>query len=362
MKVLVADEVWGSTSVDPLELAAVLRLCDAGRHILQLSPSGRKLAAAWVERHACDLLRARLMHVLEDNHRRAPNIGAQWAQITVVVEGTDWTRARLTAPLASRLLARPLKLLVENSRNDRAFLLQIAEPAARRSLNKAIKAGWIEFEMGGGILEILQRVRGFIVEVGSLDDQAWIELARLWVMFDRDANPDDRSQESDPSCRVRIAAAQLIRPWALAAHQLERRAIENYVPGRTLRDWWCGQARTSKQRIERDKRVEAFLTEAESAGLTREARRFYNMKRGLLGDVTKACREEVRRGERTLTDGDLDPMFRGLSPEVRDRLAGGGFDDAAAAFSAGVIDDRALSEEVNRAERRRLIGSIQDRM
>lgn len=362
MKVLVMDEVWDSKSVDPLELTAVLRLCEAGRHILHLSPTGRKAATAWVERHARDSLRARLIHVLEDNQRRSPNVGAQWAQITIVVDVTDWTQARVTVSLASRLLARPLKLLVENSRNDRAFLLQIAEPAARRSLNRAIRAGWIEFEMGGGINEVLQRLRGFNLEVGSLDDQTWIELARLWVMFDRDADPGDRSQESDASRRVREAAAQLTSPWALAAHQLERRAIENYIPGRTLRDWWCGQAKTNKQRIERDKRAEAFLKETDSAALTPEARHFYNMKRGLLGDVTKACREQVRRGDRTLADEDLDPLFRGLSHEIRERLAGGGFDDIAAAFSAGAIDDRALSEEVSRGERRRLISSIEDRM
>lgn len=360
MKVAVADDVWSSASVDPLELVAVLRLC-ADRHVLLLSPSERALAAAWIKRQT-DMrggLQARLLHVLETNRRRASNLGSHGAQIVVVVKDKDWTRGLLTPPLAARLLSRPLKLLVENSRNDRAFLLMIAEPAARRELRKAIDAGWIEFEMGGGLQEILQRIRSFTVGGGQRDDQAWIELARLWVMFDRDADPGDRSRESKHSRNVLDAAAVLQSPWALAVHQLKRRAIENYVPSRTLQDWWCTQAKTSASRHARELLVAAFL---DGQGLQPAARHSYNMKRGLLGDVSKSCRDEVRRGARVLTDNDLDPLFRGLQPHIRNLLASGGFDDVAAAFSSNVIPDNALYTEVDVAERRRLIGSIQDRM
>lgn len=356
------DEVWTSASVDPLEMVAVLRLCDADRHLLLLSPSGRERATQWIHGQTRDgsAMRARLLHVLEANRRRATNAAEDGVQISVVANATDWSRARLAAPLASRLLGRPLKLLVENSRNDRAFLLQIAEPAASRELKKAIEAGWIEFEMGGGLHEIHQRIRSFSNSAGPLPDHARIELARLWVMFDRDADPSDRTQESQHSRRVREDAAKLTIPWPLAANQLERRAIENYIPTSVLRDWWCTRAKSSPSRVEREQRVEAFL---DVDGLSTNARRSYNMKRGLLGDVSPQRRAEIRKGGPPLTDGDLDPIFHGLKPALRDRLAGGGFDDVAAAFAEpGVIRSDALHKEVGPAERRRLVASIRDRM
>lgn len=199
-------------------------------------------------------LQARLLHVLETNRRAATSARSSGAQITVVVDSMDWARARLTPRLASRLLRRPLKLLVENSRNDRAFLLRIAEPGPRRELQAAIEAGWIEFEMGGGIHEIYQRIRSFTPEVGPLADHAMIELARLWIMFDRDSAPGDRTQESEHSRRLREQAAALTIPWPLAAQQLERRAIENYIPADAIRVWWCTRASTNNTRLAREQR------------------------------------------------------------------------------------------------------------
>jgi len=360
LEVQVADEVWQGAAVDPLDLVAILGLCDARRHILKLHPKGRAHATAWIEAHTGGGLRARLLDVLRANQSRAPNTTQGNARITVVADTTDWTRARLTPPLAARLLRRPLKLLVENSRNDRAFLLQLAEPSSRRELQKALEAGWIEFEMGGGLQEIHHRLRSLTAEVGATPDHAMIELARLWVMFDRDAHPEDPTRESERSRQVREQAARLTTPWPLAAHQLERRAIENYVPPRVIREWWCARAPNNASRLDRERRAEAFLA---ANGLSDDARRSYNMKKGLLGDVVPKRRKEIRGDGPPLDDTDLHPLFRGLPPQVRDGLAAGGFDDLAAAFGeSGVIRDSDLHHEVDRSERRRLVASIQDRM
>jgi len=362
VKVGVLDDVWLS-STSPLHMLAVLELCDTRRHLLLLSPKGRKHALDWVDAHARDgsALKVQLMHVLEANRRAGTNASTDGAMITVVADGTDWNMARLVPPLASRLLRRPLKLLVENSRNDRAFLLKLAEPRARRELDMAIKAGWIEFEMGGGIHEIHQRLLGFTGKAHQIADHLRIELARLWVMFDRDADLNDRSKESDRSRQVRECAAQLTIPWPLAAHQLERRTIENYVPAETIRGWWCGQARTSADRIEREQLAKGFL---DSGGLATTARRFYNMKRGLRGDVPDRRKKEDRHTTRPpLVDGDLDPLFRGLQPATRDCLAQRGFRGLADAFGeVGAVSDRALAQEVALGERRRLVASILERM
>lgn len=198
---------------------------------------------------------------------------------------------------------------------------------------------------------------GLTPQLGPTSDHAMIELSRLWVMFDRDAAPGDPSQESEHSRRVREHAAKLTVPWLLAAHQLERRAIENYVPSSVIRQWWCARAQTGQSRREREARAEAFL------GLSAAARRSYNMKKGLLGDVASERRKKIRGGGPPLADNDLPPLFRGLPPAIRDRLATGGFADIAAAFSEpGVIRNNDLDEEVGPAERRRLMASIQDRI
>lgn len=74
MKVRVLDDVWLS-STSPLDMLAVLELCDTRRHLLLLSPEGRKHAVHWVDVHARDgsALKVQLMHVLKANRRAGTN-------------------------------------------------------------------------------------------------------------------------------------------------------------------------------------------------------------------------------------------------------------------------------------------------
>ena len=362
MKVCVTGDVWSSGSTRPLDVLAVLELCDARRHVLLLSPSGRQQATQWIDEHTRDksALKVQLLRLLEENQRAGPFAPADGAMITIVADKTDWNRARFVPTLALRLLRRPLKLLVENSRNDRAFLLKLAEPGPRDKLRAAIEAGWIEFEMGGGLSEIHQRLLGFSGDAHMLADHLKVELARLWLMFDRDIDPLDHTQESKQSRKLREYAAQLTVPWPLAAHQLERRAIENYIPAETIRGWWCGQADTNAARLARERRAEAFLA---NTGLSLQARQSYNMKRGLLGDLSDKRRTEIRGAGPPLDDAELDPLYRNLPPSVRGPLKTGGFKDLANAFKEpGVVSDRALNQEVRPGERRRLVASILARM
>lgn len=239
----------------------------------------------------------------------------------------------------------------------------MAEPAARRILDEAVERGWIEFEMGGGITEIWRRLE-FLAAAGPNDHTRMVERARLWLMFDRDADSADRSQPSQDSERVRRLAEQIDTPWPLAANQLDRRSIENYVPPHTLRAWWCHQPRSAQAVQRRQSLVQAFLTDETRGGPSDLARRHFNMKRGLLGDLPRARRDQVERAGPPLQDSDLDPLFRALDPGVRDALAqGGGFKDVGAAFSEpGAVVDNDLHHEVDPAERRRLLGSILSRM
>lgn len=365
MIVITEASVWAVGAVDPLELLALLAVCAERRHTLLLDKKRSQQVEAWLEAqlHSKGPLRRRINQVLEDNRRRASNAPSGDVRITVTSGPADWERARLKPAQAVRLLQRPLKLLVENSRNDGAFLRLMAEPADRRNLEDALRRGWIEFEMGGGIPELKHRLK-LLTNASLNDDTAMIERARLWLMFDRDAHPADRSRESDDSREVRELAERIRTPWALAAHQLERRAVENYVPARTLRDWWCGQAETPQRRLDREQLVEAFLMDETRGGLSAKARKYFNMKKGLLRDIEQKKREDISQGKSQLTDADLDPLFRGLDPGIRERLrTGGGFTDLAEAFSSpGAIDETAFSQEVSPQERRRILASLFSRM
>lgn len=354
MNVVFDRAVWSDPQLDPLALVSILAACSPSRHTLILDPRDRLTIDQWLLTHIGERgeLRRRLAQILENSRRAAPHSRSASPTITVSIGPSDWTQARLSPAHAARLLQRPLKLLVENSRNDRAFLLRLAEPAARRALEHALREGWIEFEMGGGLQEIHHRVKEL---AANSEPEAMIARARLWVMFDRDAHDADRARESDASRRLRELAATVIVPWPLSAHQLERRAIENYVPLAALLRWWCAQC-SAAEMSRRVERAQAF------ADLAPKIRHNFNMKRGLLGDIRRERREALQANGRPPDDADLDPLFRAIDPALRGPLSRG-FDRLADAFSApGEVRDNDLHDEVSPRERRRLVESILDRM
>ena len=354
MNVVVDHEIWGDPQVDPLAVVSILTACSSRRHTLIIHPRDRPRIQAWIDTNTGEQggLRRRLKRLVDETSRISPQAASTAAMITVVRGVSDWTRAHLCPEHAARALLRPLKLLVENSRNDGAFLLRIAEPSSRRALEHALQEGWIEFEMGGGLEELLQRIRAL---ASHNDTATMIARARLWVMFDRDAHDTDRSRESDASGRMRQLAATVTVPWPLRAHQLERRAIENYVPLATLQRWWRGHG-PAPEASRRAARVEAFCT------LPATVRHSFNMKKGLLGDLPKARRIQLSASGGVPNDAELDPVFRSIDPSLRVALSGG-FEGAAAAFSTpGAVQDNDLCDEVSPPERRRLIQSILERM
>lgn len=352
MIVTFEDAIWSDNAVNPLDLLSVLATCMHRRHQLLL-PRGSGTTPGideWIEQHMPQKTgaRQRLVKLVEVSRRTGHQAG-KGVKITVVAGRSDGARRRFCVQDAARLLERPLRLLVENARNDRAFLLKVLEPSARRELNKALELGWVEFEMGGGITEIKCRLE----DLKSADDiSRIINRGRLWVMFDRDAHADDRSLESEQSRALREVAAQISTPWPLVAHQLERRAIENYVPVPVIRRWWCFFE--GKDPESRHKKAEAF------AKLAPEVRHNFNMKGGLLSDLRVDTRKKDRSVEQ-LTDVNLDPLYRQIAIEDREHLKDG-FPQLAKAFSEGVIQDNELHHEVSRPERRRLIETIRERM
>jgi len=243
------------------------------------------------------------------------------AEIWVVAPGAqdvDWGRARLGIKDAARVLRRPFKLLLENRRGDWAFLLRPASPTQRRDLEQARKNGWLEVQ-GGGMGE-MKRELEILVTAPPDDSAAWAAKMRLWVMFDRDAHPQDRAQPSQQSNEIRALCEDpaMSHPWSLGFHQLRRRAIENYLPIKVLRAW---QRRGSgRQRTQRRTAIDALAALATKNAL---AHWQYNMKHGLLGDLHGDVRHEIRGQAREIRDQELDPLFQGLDRDERRALASG---------------------------------------
>ncbi len=179
-----------------------------------------------------------------------------------IVDDPEASDSELRLPLADalRVLERPLRLLVENAENDGAFLRTVAFDHWKTKLARALDAGWVEFEHGGGLESMLSLLEGR----GSSDR------LRLWVLFDSDA----REPES-PSARSEVVRAYC-EAHRIAHHQLRRRAAENYLPLPALVAW--------TQIVPRNTRKKHHLTYLAFKEMNAPRRHHYNMRQGFAKD------------------------------------------------------------------------------
>lgn len=369
MIVIVQDTTWSDDTVKDLDKLALVAACAKGRHVLlnlpSMPPSQRSGkaqppgVATWLS-SLSQKLRQEIELVFDHGLERYPGANQPDVIQLRVAPGKDrWREVTVTPATAAEMLQRPLKLLLENRRNDLAFLLRMAEPIHRERLRKALHLGWVEPEMGGGLPELKRRLEALRDPPTTAER---IALARLWVMFDRDANEEDCSRPSTLSEETLALCRNLVIPWQLAHHQLTRRSIECYVPAKTLHDWWPNQVESIKKKQQRRRQVEAFLRREQDGGMRREARHVFNFKKGLDGDRRSKTRRDPEQTKRTLSDEDLDPMFHGLHTDVRDALAKG-FRGLAEAFSAdGAIQEDVFRREVDSTERTKLLDSLFSRL
>ncbi|WP_265595996.1 hypothetical protein [Verrucomicrobium sp. BvORR106] len=185
-------------------------------------------------------------------------------------------------------LARPFRILVENRRNDRAFLLSFAKPWMREKIVNFESQGWLIFDHCGGLGEMLNSLR-------DMRERA-IEQLRTYVVFDHDglrrARPSQSSTLVSEACQPHILF-----------HRLERRMIENYMP-RELLGIWANKEKKAEL-------VAAFLS------LNEEQRHFYNFKGGLHSDARR-------------TDDPEANTFSGLDSTRTNQLRNG--------FGRGIVD------------------------
>jgi hypothetical protein len=274
--VLLRGELFEGEETDDL---ALLRIFDEGRgrYKVRTKPAYRPRSETtfhrWLTRQTPrvqDQIRIVLERGLKETEFDIPG-----GEPTIIVERRSapaWpdnlAKGQVKLPLdkASDLLKRPLRLLLENGRNDWGFLNKVVPSDWRERWDRAIEGRWIEQENGGGITEM----RKIIEHQISLDHARRV---LTWVMFDCDGSKPGES--SDDSRKARDACEQ----WCVAHHALVRRAIENYIPEETLREW--ARRRTRADRKEMQQRVEAYVAMRE------EERHYYNLKAGIHGDLAQ---------------------------------------------------------------------------
>lgn len=207
----------------------------------------------------------------------------------------DASPPRLTISDALRLVDTPFRVVLENGRYDRAFLLAMMSSATREYFEWLERSDQIIFWGAGGIGEL----RAVLDEQIAMKDHRRLT---HWVLFDSDApSPGNRSSDAE---RV-IASCQAS---GLPFHCLKRRAIENYLPKGALYDW----AETRNFRTQRRPLIEAFFQMSEPQ------RHHFHMKSGFS--------ETPSAGEQAL--------YAGLQHRVRSRLASGIDRKLSEAFSA----------------------------
>jgi hypothetical protein len=179
-----------------------------------------------------------------------------------VVDGvaSDWTASppKLSPSAAINLVDTPFKILLENGRYDRAFLLAMVPPANRPFLQWLEHSDQLVFLGAGGLGELRMLVEE---QIAQKDHRRLTH----WAMFDSDASaPNLLSDDA-------TAALDACRAADVPCHALERRALENYVPKAALYDWAASEPRQATQRRTL---IDAFFR------MNEDQRRHYHFKTG----------------------------------------------------------------------------------
>ena len=148
---------------------------------------------------------------------------------------------RLAVADAVRLLREPLRVMVENGRNDGAMLRALAtiDPDLAAHWDVLLRDRHVELDHGGGLPEMHERLRDRL-----RDDP--LQRLRYFALFDSDAVAPDTP--SAPSCALRDWCRPRNRPLRVGHHQLQRRAAENYLPPPALTRWSEAQADQIRRR------------------------------------------------------------------------------------------------------------------
>ncbi len=308
----------------PLDVLGLLGLCVRMGHVVG---SRESVVARWASE-----LSPAVGVAAEDlfaKHRELLGTVDNKHAIMVGAGQSDWSNKTLGLEDAWRFVRTPLEVLLENERGDWLFLRRIATPAQRQILDDAIGRGALAIRQGGGIGELKKSVDA--LHDGPEELGTRVRRLRTWVMFDRDADPNDNRNPDAVAVQTAAACSKRVAtdPWHLGFHRLKRRHIESYIPDRLLRKWTSRKGHYLQAAAQGLKDLRSTNADAADS---------LHMKGGLRMAFDKAIRDglthasspnrERRRGdEATLVDWP-EPWPSVLSDVRADLLAGFGGDVA----------------------------------
>ncbi|MCP4697327.1 MAG: hypothetical protein GY862_10810 [Gammaproteobacteria bacterium] len=255
MKVIIEASVFTDPQIAQTDLHALFNMGCKRRHWLQTESVQE--VKNWLQRQE-PKLQAEYELALEDGIDQDVLHPAVHTLRISCRESAEERQDEMTLPLAEAItfLHRPLKILVEDNINDKNFMLAAATGENKQKLHECLEKEWIEFEHGGGMGSIQSRVK-----IIRSDKQM---LMSTWVLFDSDAlcpgNPSEQSERLRRLCGNEVEH-----------HQLQRRAMENYLPVPLLEKWAGGD-------WEKRRKIKVFKR------LTEPQRFHFNMKGGFKAD------------------------------------------------------------------------------
>lgn len=230
MEVELRSELLGDAQREDLMLLSLCAFGGMGRHrILRDNPTAWN---DWAESLPADL-RDEVLLAWDESDRQAA-VGAASERVAVISNGPSFVGSpiRLTPRGALTLLGRPLRILLENGRNDRAFVLAFADKATLDVLKRAEQNGWLVFETAGGIAEINVRLE----DARTAAEQ---EIFRTMYLCDSDAREPDQPSPVAQNIEHAVAdlSARLKQATGHFGRSLTWRAAENYAPPGSVLKW-----------------------------------------------------------------------------------------------------------------------------
>lgn len=271
MRVILKAEVFACQEINQVELISLITLGFDGRHLIQVEPPDADELSNWLDKQS-NQIRDECEWVFESGYSLDRDEYGQLSAFTIQVAHVDkpqWLQKIPVLPLkiALKFLSQDFIIFVENRRNDSAFLRATATGWRKDKLEELLNNGWVKFEGGGGIGEILK----WIEEIANIPEKC----QRSFALFDGDAlKPNEPSQQSN---EVVTACKKIKIPY----HQLKRRAIENYLPFAALSAWMGMAVHQKIQGVSKKQLLNAFKQ------LSSEQRHHFNMKKGFKGDENK---------------------------------------------------------------------------
>ncbi len=306
MIVSIEESVFNQYDSKPTEIINLFSFGLECRHYILTRPvfdetDQDSLINAWLNRLDPPILKDQFGHVLKTGIEGV--VKEPFLDLTIhTVAGNEsnWneTPPKLTLSDTCQILNQPLRIILENSRNDLAFLKCILPREWEEKLSECVEKKWVEPFNAGGIGEMKEQVMLFY-------DQHK-EILRSWLLFDSDAKKPGCPSETSK------ALGSVCENYGFAYHQLKRRAIENYIPVKAIFAWIYHSNRIRKLHKERAKTFKELRS---------EQRHHYDMKHGLEKD-------EKSGGS---------PLFQDIDPKSRQHLLTG-FGNIAELFKQSNFD------------------------